>query len=74
MVVELIGERPGLVTDRSMSVYLCYRPHKNTVESERSVVSNIHDGGLPADEAGEVVARLIKRVLEAQASGVNLPA
>ena len=56
VMVELIGERPGLGTATSMSAYLCWRPKKGTVESDRSVVSNIHDKGMPPVEAGAHVA------------------
>lgn len=72
VVVELIGERPGLVTAKSMSAYLCWRPRKNTVESERNVVSNIHDKGLAPIEAGAHVAGIVKKIFEQQKSGIDL--
>lgn len=72
VAVELIGERPGLVTAKSMSVYMCYRPRLGTVESDRSVVSNIHSGGIPAPEAGAYVASMVKQILTAKASGIKL--
>ncbi len=72
VVVELVGERPGLVTAKSMSVYMCYRPNRDTIESDRTLVSNIHDGGLPAVEAGAHVASIVKRIYDAKASGVKL--
>ncbi|HHV79492.1 MAG TPA: ethanolamine ammonia-lyase subunit EutC [Firmicutes bacterium] len=71
-VAELIGERPGLVTAKSMSVYMCYRPRRGTVESDRSVVANIHAGGLPPAEAGAHVASMMKQILTAKASGIRL--
>ena len=37
VVVELVGERPGL-TATSMSAYLCWQPRRGTVESDRTVV------------------------------------
>jgi ethanolamine ammonia-lyase small subunit len=72
VVVELIGERPGLVTAKSMSAYLCWRPRKGTVESDRNVVANIHDKGMPPVEAGAHVASLIKKIYDAKESGVNV--
>lgn len=72
VVVELIGERPGLVTAKSMSAYMCYKPNKNTIESDRTVVSNIHDGGLPPIEAGAHVASIAKKIYDAKASGLKL--
>lgn len=68
----LVGERPGLVTDKSMSVYLTYKPHSGILESARTVVSNIHAQGTPAVEAGAHVADLIGRILEKKMSGVGL--
>jgi ethanolamine ammonia-lyase small subunit len=71
-LVLLIGERPGLGTAESMSAYMAYRPHLGMVESERSVISNIHKGGTPPAEAGAHLATFVKRILDAKASGVDL--
>ena len=38
VVCVLVGERPGLVTDKSMSAYITYKPHTGSLESERTVV------------------------------------
>ena len=46
--IVLLGERPGLGTAESMSAYMGYQPRAGMVESERTVVSNIHKGGTPA--------------------------
>jgi len=72
VIVELVGERPGLVTAKSVSAYMCYKPNKNTIESDRMLVSNIHEGGLPPVEAGAHVASVAKRIYDAKASGVKL--
>ena len=72
LVCVLVGERPGLVTDKSMSVYLTYKPHTGVSESSRTVVSNIHAQGTPAVEAGAYVAELIGKILERKVSGVGL--
>lgn len=71
LVVSLIGERPGLVTSESLSAYMVYRPDEKTVEADRSVVSNIHSGGIPPAEAGAHLASLLKRMLELKATGVK---
>ena len=68
----LVGERPGLVTDKSMSAYITYKPHTGIVESSRTVVSNIHAQGTPAVEAGAHIAGLIRTILERKVSGVGL--
>ena len=72
LVCVLVGERPGLVTDKSMSAYITYKPHTGVSESSRTVVSNIHAQGTPAVEAGAYVAELIEKILTKKVSGVGL--
>ena len=72
LVCVLVGERPGLVTDKSMSAYITYKPHTGVSESARTVVSNIHSQGTPAVEAGAYVAELIDTILKKKVSGVGL--
>ena len=72
VVCVLVGERPGLATDKSMSAYITYKPHTGSLESERTVVSNIHAQGTPAVEAGAHVAELIDTILKKKVSGVGL--
>lgn len=72
VAVILIGERPGLGTAESMSAYMGYNPRLGMVESERTVISNIHKGGTPAAEAGAHLASLIQKILEVKASGMKL--
>lgn len=68
----LIGERPGLATGESMSCYITYNGHVGISESKRTVVSNIHKNGTSAAEAGAHVAHIIKKILDAKASGIDL--
>ena len=72
LVCMLVGERPGLVTDKSMSAYITYKPRTGVLESSRTVVSNIHSQGTPAVEAGAHIAELIETILRKQVSGVGL--
>ena len=72
LVCMLVGERPGLVTDKSMSAYITYKPHTGVSESARTVVSNIHAQGTPAVEAGAYIAELIEKILTKKVSGVGL--
>ena len=74
LVCMLVGERPGLVTDKSMSAYITYKPHTGVSESSRTVVSNIHAQGTPAVEAGAYIAELIDTILKKRVSGVGLHA
>lgn len=70
----LIGERPGLGQSESLSCYAIYKPNENTVESDRTVLSNIHSGGTPPVEAAAVIVDLAKNMLAKKASGINLKA
>lgn len=70
--VLLIGERPGLVSSNSMSAYMCHRPKIAMVESERTVLSNIHRGGSQPIEAGAHIGTILKKMIEQKASGVKL--
>ncbi len=72
LVCVLVGERPGLVTDKSMSIYITYRPHTGVSESSRTVISNIHAQGTPSVEAGAYAAELIEKILHKKVSGVGL--
>lgn len=72
LVCMLVGERPGLVTDKSMSIYITYNPHTGVSESSRTVISNIHAQGTPAVEAGAYAAELIEKILQKRVSGVGL--
>ena len=72
LVCMLVGERPGLVTDKSMSIYITYKPRTGVSESSRTVISNIHAQGTPAVEAGAYAAELIEKILQRKVSGVGL--
>ena len=68
----LIGERPGLGTAESMSAYITYGSKVGMSESLRTVVSNIHSGGITPVEAGAYLAEVIDMIMKNKASGVNL--
>ena len=72
LVCLLVGERPGLVTNESMSAYLTYKPHGGIAESKRTVVSNIHRQGVSPVEAGAHIAFLMDQMLKRKASGIDL--
>lgn len=71
LAVILIGERPGLNTAQSLSAYLIYKPNENTVEADRTVISNIHENGLSPSEAGAYLSELIEQMLALQCTGVS---
>ena len=72
LVILLIGERPGLGQSESLSCYMVYAPTKNTVEAERTCISNIHRGGTPPVEAAGVIVDLAKQMLAQKTSGIAL--
>lgn len=72
VLVLLIGERPGLVSASSLSAYMCYRPRKGIIESDRNVISNIHPLGTPPSEAGAHIGTVLRKMLEQKVSGVKL--
>lgn len=73
VVILLIGERPGLGQSESMSSYMVYKPTvANTVESDRTVISNIHRQGTPPVEASAVIVDIVKKMLASKASGIKL--
>jgi len=72
-VCVVLGERPGLLTWAGLGCYITYAPTVDILESKRTVVSNIQDGGgTPPAEAGAYIADLIKRILTEKKSGVDL--
>ncbi|MBS6614308.1 MAG: ethanolamine ammonia-lyase subunit EutC [Anaerotruncus sp.] len=72
VVCVLIGERPGLITDESMSAYLAYKPHPDMSESDYTVVSNISKIGMPPVEAAACISEVIKKMLAQKAGGLAL--
>ncbi|GGP22508.1 ethanolamine ammonia-lyase subunit EutC [Silvimonas iriomotensis] len=72
VVILLVGERPGLGQSESLSCYMVYSPTQNTVEAERTCISNIHRGGTPPVEAAAVIVDLAKTMLAKKASGMAL--
>jgi ethanolamine ammonia-lyase small subunit len=71
VVVLLIGERPGLDVQASMSVYFGYRPTPSCTDADRSLISNIHDDGIPAAQAAGDAISLVDQILTTGGSGVG---
>ncbi len=70
----IVGERPGLATAESLSAYVIFRPNRQSAEPDRSVISSIHDGGVPPARAARAIADLIDEILARGASGAALAA
>ncbi|MCY1064837.1 ethanolamine ammonia-lyase subunit EutB [Nannocystis sp. RBIL2] len=76
VVIHLIGERPGgdALASCSLSAYLLYRREDGEPgpRHEYTVISNIHEGGLPPLEAGAVLVEKVRQILEHRAAGNRL--
>lgn len=72
LVINLIGERPGLSAADSLSAYITYNPGPHTISSDRTVVSNIHLRGTIPVEAGAYIVQLVAKIFEHKVSGVKL--
>jgi ethanolamine ammonia-lyase small subunit len=72
VAIMLIGERPGLVTQTSLSAYLAYKAKMTDTDGERNCISNIYPLGLNPMEAAATVVDMAKRMLDQKVSGVAL--
>ncbi len=70
----IIGERPGLATAESLSAYIIWRPRLASLEPDRTVVSNIHAGGLRVPQAAAKIAAVMNDAVLHQATGTILAA
>lgn len=87
LLILLVGERPGgdALSSRSLSAYLAIRladsqalpeavrySGNTSIGYEYTLITNIYAGGLPAVEAGSVVAEKAMEILKHQAAGNRL--
>lgn len=64
VTVMLIGERPGLASDDSMSAYIAYKASTKTLDAQRTVISNIHKNGLDPLKAGDQIVDLVEYMMK----------
>ena len=72
LVAVLIGERPGLSSPDSLSVYLTRAPRRGCSDAERNCVSNIRPEGLGVAAAARKVRWLCEEAERIGATGVRL--
>jgi ethanolamine ammonia-lyase small subunit len=70
--VILVGERPGLGTGDSLSIYTAYGPKLGQDNAEKDCISNIRALGMPPEEGAAECVRLVKRTFAAGGGGVHL--
>lgn len=71
-VLMLIGERPGLASSDSLSVYFTYSPDSSRTDANRNCISNIHASGLSPAIAARMSVLLAQTSIQRQLSGVDL--
>jgi len=70
--IILVGERPGLGTGDSLSIYSAYGPKLDQDNAEKDCISNIRPLGIPPEEAAKECAELLHRTFKAGCGGVGL--
>lgn len=70
--LALLGERPGLGSPDSLGAYFTYQPGPGKTDADRNCVSNIRPQGLPPNEAGAKLARLLIQSAKQGRSGISL--
>ncbi len=70
--IVLVGERPGLGTGDSLSIYTAFSPRLNQDNAEKNCISNVREMGFPPKEAAGECAKLMRRTFDAGGGGVNL--
>lgn len=68
--VLLVGERPGLGTGDSLSVYIAINPKLGQDNAEKNCISNVRPIGIAAAEAAALTVAILKRGFELGGGGV----
>lgn len=67
-----VGERPGLGTGDSLSIYLAVAPALDQDNADKNCISNIRPAGLSPERAADMAADLLARGLALGRSGLAL--
>jgi ethanolamine ammonia-lyase small subunit len=70
--VMLVGERPGLGTGDSLSVYLAVHPRLDQDNAEKNCISNVRPIGIHPSEAATQTVTILTRAFERGVGGVAL--
>lgn len=70
--IILVGERPGLGTGDSLSLYTAYGPKIGQDNAEKDCISNVRKQGIAPVEAASVCAELMARTFKAGGGGMRL--
>lgn len=70
--IIIVGERPGLGTGDSLSIYTAVGPKLGQDNSEKDCISNVRTVGFPPERAAQKCAELMVRSFAAGGGGVKL--
>jgi ethanolamine ammonia-lyase small subunit len=70
--VILVGERPGLGTGDSLSLYLAVNPKLDQDNAEKNCISNVRPIGITPTEAAALAVTILERGFERGCGGVAL--
>lgn len=68
--VMIVGERPGLGTGDSLSVYIAVNPKLGQDNAEKNCISNVRPIGILPEEAAALTVAILKRGFELGGGGV----
>lgn len=72
VAVLLIGERPGLATAESLSAYMAFHPNASHTDADCNLISNIHERGVPLEQAAARILNLAAQMMQREMSGARL--
>lgn len=72
MVINFIGERPGLKSPDSLGIYMTYKPFSGITEDKRNCISNVRKDGLSYPMACSKLLYLLSESFKKGISGVDL--
>ncbi len=70
--IIVVGERPGLGTGDSLSLYTAFGPRLGQDNSEKDCISNVREVGFPPERAARKCADLMRASFDAGGGGVKL--
>ncbi len=70
--IIIVGERPGLGTGDSLSIYTAVGPRLDQDNSEKDCISNVRPMGFLPDAAAGLCAKLMRRSFDAGGGGMKL--
>lgn len=72
--VIALGERPGLGTGDSLSLYLAWNPKIGQDNAEKNCISNVRPAGMSVDQASRLAAQILTKARELGQGGLAVAA